>query len=336
MSGESENVDSTAGERNAPTSGLVAKNGGTDPPAAFNPGAPIASTHDNLARIVHRELEKMERGEIEVLSEQHNSILQQFASLSVSSSPAASVTLSEPNNSNPVPPVQFAPTYAAVLSAPNVVTFMPNDVRSLPRLNGSADVDVAEVLSKFPLVVGFRSKPVAPDDDKLADNLAFEHLSLICDRPCLTLYQQLMPGRIDWSANVVNAEDVNKPGSFSPPSTWEELKLASLDILMPANSVEECAIKLATFKSDKGEPVSASAVRFRALMPQFESAVERHAKGRTPSSAITVTLWQHSLLPALQLLQSGEKPVTFFKEAVERARRHEAARLTGAATVSAM
>ena len=85
MSGESENVDSTAGERNAPTSGLVAKNGGTDPPAAFNPGAPIASTHDNLARIVHRELEKMERGEIEVLSEQHNSMLQQLASLSISS-----------------------------------------------------------------------------------------------------------------------------------------------------------------------------------------------------------------------------------------------------------
>ena len=72
-------------------------------------------------------------------------------------------------------------------------------------------------------------------------------------------------------------------------------------------------------------------------MSRSESAVERHAKGRTPWAAITVTLWQHSLPPALQLLQSGEKPVTSFKEAVERARRHEAARLTGgAATTSAM
>ena len=336
MSGEREIVDSTAGEKDAPTSAVEAKNGSTDPPAAFNPGAPIDSIRDRLARIVHRELEKMERGEIEVLSEQHNSMLQQLASLSVSSSPAAPVTLSESYHSNSVTPVQTASTYAAVLSAPKAVTFTPNDVRSLPRLNGSADVDVAEVLSQFRLVVGFRAKSVAPNDDKFADNLAFEHLSLICDGPCLTLYQQLMSGRIDWSANVVNAENVNNPGSFSPPTTWEELKLAILDILMPANSVEECAIKLATFKSDKGETVSASALRFRALMSRFESAVERHAKGRTPWSAITVTLWQHSLPPALQLLQSGEKPVTSFKEAVERARRHEAARLTGAATVSAM
>ena len=106
---------------------------------------------------------------------------------------------------------------------------------------------------------------------------------------------------------------------------------------MPANSVEECAIKLATFKTEKGETVSVSALRFRALVSRFESAVERHAKGRTPCAAITVNLCQHSLPPALQLLQSGEKPVTSFKEAVERARRHEAARLTGnAANISAM
>ena len=72
-------------------------------------------------------------------------------------------------------------------------------------------------------------------------------------------------------------------------------------------------------------------------MSRFESAVERHTKGRTPWTAVTVTRWQHSLPPALQLLQSGEKTVTSFKEAVERARRHEAARLTGGATtISAM
>ena len=125
----------------------------------------------------------------------------------------------------------------------------------------SADVDVAEVLSQFRLVVGFWAKTVAPQDEKFADNLAFEHLSLICDGPCLTLYQQLMSGRIDWSANVVNAENINNAGSFAPPSSWEELKLALLDILMPANSVEECAIKLATFQREKGETVSASALR---------------------------------------------------------------------------
>ena len=119
-----------------------------------------------------------------------------------------------------------------MLSAPKAITFTPNDVRSLPRLTGSADVDVAEVLSQFRLVVGFRAKAVAPQDEKFADNLAFEHLSLICDGPCLTLYQQLMSGRIDWSVNVINAENINNAGSFAPPSTWEELKLALLGILM--------------------------------------------------------------------------------------------------------
>ena len=207
-------------------------------------------------------------------------------------------------------------------------------MRSLPRLTSSADIDVAEGLPQFRLVVGFRAKTVAPNDEKFADDLACENLSLICDGPCPTLYQQLMSGRIDWSANVANAENVNNPGSFPPPSTWGELKLALQDILTPANSVEESAIKLATFNTEKSETVSASALRFRAFMPRFESAVERHAKGRTPWSAITVTVCQHSLPPASQLLQSGEKPVTSFEEAVERARRHEAARSTG--TISAL
>ena len=72
-------------------------------------------------------------------------------------------------------------------------------------------------------------------------------------------------------------------------------------------------------------------------MSHFESAVERHAKSRTPWAAITVTLWQRSLPPAIPFLQSGQKAATSFNEAVERARRHEAARLTGgAATMSAM
>ena len=133
---------------------------------------------------------------------------------------------------------QPVPAYAGVLSAPKAVTFTPNDVHSLPRLTGSDDVDVAEVLSQLRLVVGFRAKALAPNDEKNADNLVFEHLSLICDGPCLTLYQQVMSGRIDWSANVINAENINNAGSFAPPSTWEELKIPLLDILMPANSAQ--------------------------------------------------------------------------------------------------
>ena len=116
-------------------------------------------------------------------------------------------------------------------------------------------------------------------------------------------------------AQTLSIESVNNPGSFAPPATWEELKLALLDILVPANSVEECAIKLATLKAEKSETVSASALRFRATVSRFESAVKRHGKGRTPWAAITVTLWQHSPPLALHLLLSGEKPATLFKEA---------------------
>lgn len=58
-----------------------AKGGFTEPPAAFQPVEPIISIRDRLARIVHRESERMESGEIdEVLSEQLNAKLQQLAS----------------------------------------------------------------------------------------------------------------------------------------------------------------------------------------------------------------------------------------------------------------
>ena len=99
----------------------------------------------------------MERGEIDELSDQHNDMLHRLASLTVSSS--ASVSLSQLN--------QHQHTQGCLLSAPKAVTFTPNDVRSLPRLTGSADVDVAEILSQFRLVVGFRAKAVAPNDDFL-------------------------------------------------------------------------------------------------------------------------------------------------------------------------
>ena len=71
--------------------------------------------------------------------------------------------------------------------------------------------------------------------------------------------------------------------------------------------------ELATFKSENGDNVSASALCFRALKSRIQSAAERHAKRRTPWSAITVTVWQQSRPAALQLLQSGDIRVTYFK-----------------------
>ena len=75
------------------STGVPESKGSTEPPSTFDPTAPIISIQHRLASIVNRELEKMERGEIDELSEQHNNMLHQLANLSVSSS--ASVTLSE-------------------------------------------------------------------------------------------------------------------------------------------------------------------------------------------------------------------------------------------------
>ena len=65
-----------------------------------------------------------------------------------------------------------------MLSAQKSLPTAPINVRSLPRLTGNADIDVAEVLSLFRLAVGFRAKNVALNDEKFADTLAFEHMSL--------------------------------------------------------------------------------------------------------------------------------------------------------------
>ena len=159
-----EHFDASAASKDSSQSAGVPeiKGGSTEPPSSPNPTTPIASIRHRLASIVNRELEKLERAEIDQLSTQLNDMLHQLASLSVSSS--ASVSLSESERSNPVMS-QPVPTYAGVLSAPKAVTFTPNDVRSLPRLTGSADVDVAEVLSQFRLVVGFRAKAVALNDE---------------------------------------------------------------------------------------------------------------------------------------------------------------------------
>ena len=183
MSTDGEYADPAAGGKNPLRSDGVQEHKGnaSETPAPTSP-APIVAILERLGRIINHQLKRMENGEIDQLSDQHNSMLQQLASMSVSGSSSAALSETDPSTPLPVQPV---PTYAGVLSAPKAVTFTPNDVRSLPRLTGSADVDVAEVLSQFRLVVGFRAKAVAPHDEKFADNLAFEHLSLICDGHCV-------------------------------------------------------------------------------------------------------------------------------------------------------
>ena len=90
-----EHVDASAASKDSPQSAGVPemKGGRTEPPSAPNT-TPIASIRHRLASIVNRELDKMERGEIDQLSTQHNDMLHQLARLSVSSSASVSLSLS--------------------------------------------------------------------------------------------------------------------------------------------------------------------------------------------------------------------------------------------------
>ena len=106
-----QHLDASAASKDSSEGVLETKGGSTEPPSTQTT-TPIASIRQRLASIVDRELEKMERGEIDQLSAQHNEMLHQLASLSVSSS--ASVSLSESERSSPVLS-QPVPTYACLL-----------------------------------------------------------------------------------------------------------------------------------------------------------------------------------------------------------------------------
>lgn len=92
------------------------------------------------------------------------------------------------------------------------------------------------------------------------------------------------------------------------------------------------------FRVSNKEPLNLSAVALYVFEPspnRFESAVERQTQGRTPWAAFSVTLFQRGLIPSIQCLQLSDKPVTSLREAVDRARRNEAASLAEG-TVNAM
>lgn len=88
-------------------------------------------------------------------------------------------------------------------------------------------------------------------------------------------------------------------------------------------------------KQGTTESVSYYILRFRTATNRFEFSVECQTPGRAPWAALSVTLFQHGLIPSIQCLQLSDKPVTSLREAVDRERHHEAASLAGG-TASAM
>ena len=64
-------------------------------------------------------------------------------------------------------------------------------------------------------------------------------------------------------------------------------------------------------------------------LSQFQAAVYRVDDNRATWNTLTVALWQRGLKPNVRCLQVTDKPVTSLKEAIDRARRHEATGLDG-------
>ena len=163
----------------------------------------------------------------------------------------------------------------------------------------------------------------------LTDEVAFEHLSLICDGPVLLLYQHIMEGRIQRNAPQVSTDVTDAPGTHPAQKTWSELKTALLECLTPSNFVEESAIHLATFKMDSDESAASFALRFQNECSRFEACVQRAILGRSPYAALFVVLFCNGVVPGIKLLASQEPHPKTMADAVAYFRRLEAANLTG-------
>lgn len=81
----------------------------------------------------------------------------------------------------------------------------------------------------------FRRKPIL----RTAISLGILLQTATCHHLPLTVsffVRKLLSGKINWNANVVNAENVNHPGSVAATYTSKELKFPSLIILISAIS----------------------------------------------------------------------------------------------------
>eukprot|EP00903_Cladosiphon_okamuranus_P021645 g19899.t1 len=301
-------------------------------PARLNMAPPEAGksaldpTIQKMQKVVNCWLDKLFAGTIDTLPPHVDRLIDRLVSLRKTDSSPSSSALS------------FLSEVLSSSKKPARVSISAADVKQLPRLTGAADVDVLSVLSQFTLVCSFRVKAAVPTStpaaelESLSDQAAFERVSLICDGPILQLYQQIIEGSINWHAPqlspTMSASPSASPGSHKAPQNWNELKPALLDCLMPANSVEESALRLATFSMDRAESVASFALRFQSEVARYLSSFQRMSGGN-PFDALTVVLFRNGLVPVIKLLASQEQPPKTMQEAVSQARRLEASNLTG-------
>ena len=133
---------------------------------------------------------------------------------------------------------------------------------------------------------------------------------------------------INWHVPQMSTKVADAPGSHPEPSNWSKLKTALLDCLMPANSVEESALRLATFKMDPDESVTSYAIRYQSEYSRFEDCVKRATPGRSSYAALSVVLFRNGVVPGIKVLASQEPYPKTLIDAVAQLHRLEAANLT--------
>lgn len=162
--------------------------------------APSPSTTDNIVSTTPAPVDR--------------SVVQKTGLQPSSATPANSPQLS----ANQTTPSLGSPVTRPLLVDVAAVAVTAADLRRVPRLTGSSDQNVLEILSHFRAIVGLKAKRVRPNDDKLGDMVALEHVALLGEGHCLTLIQQLVTGKIDISTASVSSEP-DTPGSFKAPTT---------------------------------------------------------------------------------------------------------------------
>ena len=96
-------------------------------------------------------------------------------------------------------------------------------------MTSSPDQNAPKILGHFQVIIGLKAKRVGPNDEAFGDMVALEHVALLGEGHCLTLIQQLMTGQLATRAATVSSEP-ETVGSFTAPSTWQEMTRALLDL----------------------------------------------------------------------------------------------------------
>ena len=203
-----------------------------------------------------------------------------------------------------------------------------SDLRECSRLTDHHGTDVLHVLNQYRLLVGLKARSVS-DSEEFADRLAFEHIILIAKGRCVTMIQQLMSGMIDSRSSGDCGSSEPQRDTFDPPKTWSELKRALIDLLSPANAIQEAARFWLSLRQRRGETITNFSMRFREAYTRFTSAVARAEPPRNIATALQVSQWEAAVLPELQCLQYTGTPSVTLKQAIEASKRHESAGVSG-------